>query len=163
MDTDRKTICAATAVLCVLGLGTIASAGVQQFATCQAAHTLAPLLHEVVPAVVNIAVKGSIKEDNPLYKDLFFRQFLHVPKQLEREFQAAGSGVIVDADHGYVLTNNHVVENASEIKVTTKDGRTLDASLVGLELGVERSGTALKVTLEIAPQPEASAPKSKNE
>ena len=117
MDTDRKTICAATAVLCVLGLGTIASAGVPQFATCQAAHTLAPLLHEVVPAVVNIAVKGSIKEDNPLYKDLFFRQFLHVPKQLEREFQAAGSGVIVDADHGYVLTNNHVVENASEIKV----------------------------------------------
>ena len=131
MDTDRKTICAATAVLCVLGFGTIASAGVPQFATCQAAHTLAPLLHEVVPAVVNIAVKGSIKEDNPLYKDLFFRQFLHVPKQLEREFQAAGSGVIVDADHGYVLTNNHVVENASEIKVTTKDGRTFDASLVG--------------------------------
>ena len=131
MDTDRKTICAATAVLCVLGFGTIASAGVPQFATCQAAHTLAPLLHEVVPAVVNIAVKGSIKEDNPLYRDLFFRQFLHVPKQLEREFQAAGSGVIVDADHGYVLTNNHVVENASEIKVTTKDGRTFDASLVG--------------------------------
>ena len=39
--------------------------------------------------------------------------------------------MIVDADHGYVLTNNHVVENASEIKVTTKDGRTFDASLVG--------------------------------
>jgi len=54
-----------------------------------------------------------------------------VPKQIEKDFDAAGSGVIVDADHVYVLTNNHVVENASDIKVTTKDGRTLDATLVG--------------------------------
>jgi serine protease Do len=130
---DRKTIATAgvvIAVLCVVS-GSDASAGIPQLATCQAAHTLAPLLREVVPAVVNIAVKGRVKEDNPLYKDLFFRQFFNVPKQLEHEFEAAGSGVIVDADRGYVLTNNHVVENATEIKVTTKDGRTLDATLIG--------------------------------
>jgi serine protease Do len=136
MNSERKTItigCAATALLCVLGLGSNAPAGVPQFAACQAAHTLAPLLHEVVPGVVNIAVKGRVKEDNPLYKDYFFRRFLKVPKQIEKDFEAAGSGVIVDADHGYVVTNNHVVENASDIKVTTKDGRTLDATFIRTE------------------------------
>jgi serine protease Do len=130
-DRKAQAACAVITVLCVLGFGSNASAGVPQFATCQAAHTLAPLLQEVVPGVVNIAVKGRVKEDNPLYRDFFFRQFLKVPKQIEKDFEAAGSGVIVDADHGYVLTNNHVVENASEIKVTTKDGRTLDATLIG--------------------------------
>jgi serine protease Do len=50
---------------------------------------LAPLLNEVVPGVVNIAVKGRLKEDNPLYKDFFFRQFLKVPKQIEKDFEAA--------------------------------------------------------------------------
>jgi serine protease Do len=124
-------IATAVAAIAIPTLAFSASAVIPQFPTCQAAHTLAPLLREVVPGVVNIAVKGQVKEDNPLYKDFFFRQFLKVPKQIEKDFEAAGSGVIIDADHGYVLTNNHVIENASDIKVTTKDGRTLDATLVG--------------------------------
>ena len=58
--------------------------------------TLAPLVREVTPSVVNIAVRGRVKENNPRYRDPRFREFLDVPKELEREIQAVGSGVIVD-------------------------------------------------------------------
>src|ERR1700761_8381317 len=54
--------------------------------------TLAPLVREVTPSVVNISVHGRVKEENPLYRDPLFREFFDVPKQLEREFKAAGSG-----------------------------------------------------------------------
>jgi serine protease Do len=93
--------------------------------------TLAPLVREVTPSVVNISVHGRVKEDNPLYRDPLFREFFDVPKQLEREFQAAGSGVIVDAQHGYILTANHVVAQVATAQVTTKDGRRFVAKLVG--------------------------------
>src|ERR1700758_5641013 len=59
--------------------------------------TLAPLVKVVTPAVVNISVQGRIREDNPLYHDPLFREFFDVPKQLEKEINATGSGVIVDA------------------------------------------------------------------
>src|SRR5512143_240795 len=75
--------------------------------------TLAPLVREVTPAVVNISVQGKIREDNPLYKDPFFREFFDVPEKLEKEINAAGSGVIVDAQRGYVLTANHVIAQIS--------------------------------------------------
>jgi serine protease Do len=93
--------------------------------------TLAPLVRQVTPAVVNISVQGKIREDNPLYQDPFFREFFDVPKQLERQFQATGSGVIVDAEHGYVLTANHVVAQITTAQVTTKDGRRFSAKLIG--------------------------------
>ena len=64
------------------------------------------LVREITPSVVSISVHGHVKEENPLYRDPLFREFFDVPKQLEREFQAAGSGVIVDAQHGYILTAN---------------------------------------------------------
>src|SRR4029079_14715019 len=66
--------------------------------------TLAPLVREVTPAVVNISVQGKVREDNPLYKDPIFRQFFDLPKQIERVVSATGSGVIVDAQRGYILT-----------------------------------------------------------
>jgi serine protease Do len=66
--------------------------------------TLAPLVREVTSAVVNISVQGKVREDNPLYKDPLFREFFDLPKQIEREVSATGSGVIVDAQRGYVLT-----------------------------------------------------------
>jgi serine protease Do len=93
--------------------------------------TLAPLVKEVTPAVVNISVQGKIREDNPLYHDPFFREFFDVPKQLEKEINATGSGVIVDAQKGYVLTANHVVAQASLVQIKTKDGRKFAARLVG--------------------------------
>jgi len=81
--------------------------------------------------VVNISVQGKVREDNPLYKDPIFRQFFDLPKQIEREVSATGSGVIVDAQRGYILTANHVVETISKAQITTKDGRRFTAKLIG--------------------------------
>jgi serine protease Do len=99
--------------------------------------TLAPLVREVTPSVVNIAVRGRVKENNRRYRDPLFREFLEAPKELEREVQAVGSGVIVDAQHGYVLTANHVVAQAATVQVMTKDGHRLDAKLVGRDPGTD--------------------------
>ena len=93
--------------------------------------TLAPLVREVTPAVVNISVQGRVREENPLYQDPLFREFFNVPKQLEKEVNATGSGVIVDAMRGYVLTANHVVANASAVQIRTKDGRKFAGRVVG--------------------------------
>ncbi len=97
--------------------------------------TLAPLLGQVTPGVVNIAVKGRIRiQQNPLFQDPFFRRFFDLPEQpAEREFQSVGSGVIVDAARGHLLTNHHVIAKADEITVTLKDGRRLAAELVGTD------------------------------
>jgi Do/DeqQ family serine protease len=99
-----------------------------------AVPSLAPMLSRITPGVVNIAVRGRVKEENPLLQDPFFRHFFNLPQNQqsqERETQATGSGVIVDAAQGYVLTNGHVVENATRIEVTTKDNRRLTAKLIG--------------------------------
>jgi serine protease Do/serine protease DegQ len=99
--------------------------------------SLAPMIKKVSPAVVNIATRGTIRESgaqNPLLDDPFFRRFFEVPKESgprERPFQSAGSGVIFDAKVGYILTNAHVVENATEITVTLQDGRDLKADVLG--------------------------------
>nr|WP_312018209.1 trypsin-like peptidase domain-containing protein [Bradyrhizobium semiaridum] len=92
---------------------------------------LAPVVRQVTPAVVNISVHGRVREDNPLYRDPFFREFFDIPRQVEKEVNSTGSGVIVDARRGYVLTNNHVVEGASVVQITTKDGREPSAKVVG--------------------------------
>jgi serine protease DegQ len=74
--------------------------------------TLAPLIDQVTPAVVNIAVlSGSPQDDNPLLQDPFFRRFFGLPERPEPRM-SAGSGVIVDAANGYVLTNHHVIRGA---------------------------------------------------
>jgi Do/DeqQ family serine protease len=99
--------------------------------------SLSPMIKRVSPAVVNIATKGTVKQrgqQNPLLDDPFFRRFFDVPPEMgprERPFQSAGSGVIFDAKNGYVVTNAHVVENASEITVTLQDGQDLKAEVVG--------------------------------
>jgi serine protease DegQ len=100
--------------------------------------SLAPMIKRVSPAVVNIATKGTITErgqSNPLLEDPFFRRFFDVPEQgpRQRQFQSAGSGVVIDAAKGLIVTNAHVVENASEITVTTLDGRDYKAKLVGAD------------------------------
>jgi len=117
-------------LLVSLGLAGPAGAQVADLATGHI-PTLAPLVKQVTPAVVNISVQGRIREDNPLYQDPMFREFFDVPRQLEKEFSATGSGVIVDAQRGFVLTANHVVAHASNVQITTKDGRKFAARLVG--------------------------------
>src|SRR5216683_3372572 len=98
--------------------------------------SLAPMLSRITPGVVNIAVRGRVKEQNPLLQDPFFRRFFNLPQNQqpeERETQATGSGVIVAAARGYVLTNGHVAENATRIEVTTKDNRRFTAKLIGTD------------------------------
>ena len=99
--------------------------------------TLAPMLTQVTPAVVNISVKTrSPLEDNPLFRDPLFRRFFNIPDQPRQE-QSAGSGVIVDKARGYVVTNNHVIANATEVVVTLKDRRQIKAKLVGTDPGTD--------------------------
>jgi Do/DeqQ family serine protease len=94
--------------------------------------SVAGVVSRITPGVVGIAVRGEVRENNPLAQDPLFRQFFNFPSQpIERETEAVGSGVIVDAAQGYVLTNNHVVENATNIEVTTKDNRRFKARLIG--------------------------------
>src|SRR5579872_2475543 len=114
----------------LLSLGPIGPAGAQ-VTDLATGHipTLAPLVKQVTPAVVNISVQGRIREDNPLYQDPLFREFFDIPRQIEQQFSAVGSGVIVDAQRGYVLTANHVVTHASVVQITTKDGRKFTARL----------------------------------
>ncbi len=106
--------------------------------------SLAPMVKRTSPSVVNIATRGTIKEKpgqrNPLMDDPFFRRFFDAPpdsKPRERQFQSAGSGVIVDAKNGYIITNHHVVENASEITITLLDNRSFSAKVVGSDEGAD--------------------------
>ena len=101
--------------------------------------TLAPMIKRVSPAVVNIATRGTIRERsprNPLLEDPFFRRFFDIPDMnpRERQFTSAGSGVIFDARNGHIVTNAHVIDNATEITVTLQDGRDLTATVVGSDV-----------------------------
>ncbi|MCB1552888.1 MAG: Do family serine endopeptidase [Xanthomonadales bacterium] len=94
--------------------------------------SLAPMLERVTPGVVNIHSKTTVRVRNPLADDPFFRRFLGMDAlPRERVQQSLGSGVIVDAEQGLVLTNNHVIEGADDISVTLADGRTLSGEFVG--------------------------------
>jgi len=96
--------------------------------------SLAPVLKEVTPSVVNIYTQTRVRIRSPLLDDPFFRRFFNVPDvPRERVSQSLGSGVIVDAENGYVLTNNHVIARADEIEVGLKDGRSLQAKLIGTD------------------------------
>jgi Do/DeqQ family serine protease len=104
--------------------------------------SLAPMVKRISPSVVNIATRGTIKEQgrNPLLDDPFFRRFFEAPpdaRPRERQFQSAGSGVIVDAKNGYIITNHHVVENASEITITLLDNRSFTAKVIGTDEGAD--------------------------
>ncbi|TNF90119.1 MAG: trypsin-like serine protease, partial [Gammaproteobacteria bacterium] len=98
--------------------------------------SLAPMLEQTSPAVVNIATYTTYQVRNPLLEDPFFRRFFNIPNQ-QRRTRSAGSGVVVDAEEGYIVTNNHVVQRADEIAITLSDGRNLSATLVGADEQVD--------------------------
>lgn len=96
--------------------------------------SLAPVLKEVTPSVVNVYTLTRVRVRSPLLDDPIFRRFFNVPDvPRERVSQSLGSGVIVDAERGYVLTNNHVIARADEIAVGLKDGRSFEAKLIGTD------------------------------
>jgi S1-C subfamily serine protease len=99
----------------------------------QGGGNLPALVRSTAPAVVNIAVlQPSPAEQNPLLQDPFFRRYFGVPDSALQPAISAGSGVIVDAARGLVVTNFHVVQNAREVEVGLKDGRHLPADPVAL-------------------------------
>lgn len=119
----------------LLALGGSAQANIPFFSNKDETPTLAPMLEEVTPAVVNISVKGS-REVRQRIPDMF--RFFFGPngpreQVQERPFRGLGSGVIIDAEKGYVVTNNHVIDGASEILVTLKDGEQFDAEVIGTD------------------------------
>jgi serine protease DegQ len=96
--------------------------------------SLAPVLKQVTPSVVNVYTQTRVRVRSPLLDDPFFRRFFNIPDMpQERVSQSLGSGVIVNAGMGYVLTNNHVIAGADEISVGLKDGRSLAAKLIGTD------------------------------
>jgi serine protease DegQ len=92
--------------------------------------SLAPMLQQVTPAVVSVHSKQRVRVNNPFANDPFFRRmFPNIPQ--ERINESLGSGVIIDAKNGYILTNHHVIEGADEVSVTLADGRTVTAEFKG--------------------------------
>ncbi|KAF1692266.1 Do family serine endopeptidase [Pseudoxanthomonas daejeonensis] len=96
----------------------------------QAMPSLAPMLERVMPAVVSVHTQQRVAVRNPFFDDPMFRRlFPQVPQ--ERINESLGSGVIIDAQRGYVMTNHHVVVGADNVSVTLADGRTLKAEFLG--------------------------------
>ena len=108
----------------------LASAAIPLPTKADGTPSLAPMLKSVTPAVVNVLTRGTQQARHPFFNDPNFREFFgdRVP---DREVRGLGSGVIVDAKEGLVLTNAHVIANADEIRVRLADDRELDAELVG--------------------------------
>jgi serine protease Do/serine protease DegQ len=100
--------------------------------------SLAPLVKRVSPAVVNIRVSQTVQSQSP-YADEMFRRFFGLPDMPggSREVASAGSGVIVDAENGYILTNHHVVDGADKIVISLSNESTLDAEVVGSDAATD--------------------------
>ncbi|GAB4235567.1 MAG: DegQ family serine endoprotease [Methyloligellaceae bacterium] len=129
----------AVLVLLVLALPLPASARTSLLDESRGVITVAPIIEQAAPAVVNISVRTRIPgTQNPLYRDPFFRHFFGLPDEVpEREAMSAGSGVIVDAEKGYVLTNHHVIDHAIEITIKLKDGRQFKGKRIGSDPGTD--------------------------
>lgn len=132
-------------VLLVLLLPLTAAARLPAAVDGQVLPSLAPMLERTTPAVVNIATRGRVVERSPLLDDPVFRRFFNIPDQpRERQTQGLGSGVIVDAAKGHVLTNHHVIDKADEIVVTLNDGRSLPARVVGTDAATDLAVLAIE-------------------
>src|SRR5690606_10271396 len=110
-----------------------ASAALPLAVNDQQLHSLAPMLEQVTPAVVSIAVEGKhvAKQRIPDAFRYFFGPDFPNEQVQERPFRGLGSGVIIDADKGYVVTNHHVIDGADKILVQLHDGREIKAELIG--------------------------------
>ena len=129
-----RTITCATLIL-LLGPMQSNGAGLPLALDGQTLPSLAPMLEDVLPSVVNISTEGRVSASgSPFQSDPFFERFFNMipdsqPRQ--RRTQSLGSGVIIDSESGYVVTNHHVIENADQIRVRLDDGRSFEAKVVG--------------------------------
>ncbi len=123
-------------ILLTLLLQSVASAALPvQDGSGRELPSLAPMLKQVNPAVVNISTYATQETYNPLLNDPFFRFFFDIPENYQQRKQqrqqSAGSGVIVDAKEGVVITNFHVIKGADEVHVSLTDGRNFKAKVIG--------------------------------
>ncbi|URL07475.1 Do family serine endopeptidase [Avibacterium sp. 21-595] len=123
--------------LTVLGTSVNSMATLPPPSTLSSTPTLAPMLEQVLPSVVSIAVEGKQKtrfqnDDIPEEFKFFFGPEIF-NNNSPRSFKGLGSGVIINAEKGYVLTNNHVIDQADKITVKLQDGREFNAKLVGAD------------------------------
>lgn len=128
----QRSLVAITAALLVITTVSSASAAIPFFSDDEM-PSLAPMLEKTTPAIVSIAVEGTQTSRQQVPE--MFRYFFGNPQQApqERPFRGLGSGVIIDAELGYVVTNNHVVDNADKIIVKLTDGREFDAEKLGAD------------------------------
>ena len=132
----RRIFAALTAAALCLLIG-----GPGEAATSGPLPSLAPVLQKTSPAVVNIAVRGKVEpSENPLmqdpnfrrfFNDPMFRRFFEMPNAPAQESQSIGSGVIIDAQNGYIVTNYHVVRHADQIVVRLQNQQRIEAKVVG--------------------------------
>ena len=94
-----------------------------------APDSFVPVVNATKDGVVNIVVEGKRQSSNPFMDDEMFRRFFGGPS--EYKFTGGGSGFVIDAREGYIITNNHVIENATTITVKTSDKKEYKATLVG--------------------------------
>ena len=138
-----------SAALLLVAFTSTTFAALPAYADGQPLPSLAPMIEKTRPAVVNIATRGSVDVQNhPLLNDPLFRRFFkgfeNMPQR--KEVKSLGSGVIIDADAGYIVTNHHVVDGADEIAITLHDGQQLEATIVGSD--PEADVAILKVEYE---------------
>jgi len=132
----RQTITCAS-ILLLLGPMQSNGAGLPLALDGETLPSLAPMLEDVLPSVVNISTEGRVSAgSSPFQSDPFFERFFNMmpdsqPRQ--RRTQSLGSGVIIDSESGYVVTNHHVIENADQIRVRLDDGRSFEAKVVGAD------------------------------
>src|SRR5258707_15823127 len=108
----------------------------------------APIVQRVQPAVVNVYAAKTVQSRNPLLDDPIFRRFFGVPGQQPEQMQRSlGSGVMVDSS-GLVVTNNHVIEGADQVKVSLADKREFEAEIVLKDSRTDLSVLRLKDSRE---------------
>lgn len=110
-----------------------ASAALPSEVNGQALPSLSNMLERVTPAVVNISTEGQQTSDNPILNDPLFKRFFGDGLSGDNTVNGTGSGVIIHAQKGHILTNYHVLEGANSIVVTLNDGRRFQAKIVGVD------------------------------
>ena len=123
---------------CLLCFATATTAALPVSVDGEPLPTLASMLERTTPAVVNISTTGKAVVRDPFFDDPFFRRFFDMPeRRRERRVKGLGSGVIIDADNGYIVTNSHVIDKAEDIVVTLEDGQRFDAQVIGKDAGAD--------------------------
>lgn len=135
MKTKLSVLSAAMLAATLTIMPAISQAAIPQSVEGQPIPSLAPMLERTTPAVVSVAVTGThvSKQRVPDVFRYFFGPNAPQEQVQERPFRGLGSGVIIDAEKGYIVTNNHVIDGADDIKVGLHDGREVKAKLIGTD------------------------------